>query len=182
MKYLSTPLEDLVTNIYSGIGIRKPGHSIEEIANRMNILISNWKLPFAIPRVITLDPLESDEKNREIFAHELCHQLQHVGDQLGMPEAFRKLQECQAHNFALQFCVPTFMLQKIKMPELKCECIALIADLFGISNEFAEKRLLHYERQLLGSRLHYLFKSSIDTSGDNTNHVTSFKLTNTNCH
>ena len=51
---------------------------------------------------------------------------------------FLEYQEWKANNFALHFCVPTFMLQRYKIHTIK-EGVSLIRVEFGVSNEIAEK-------------------------------------------
>lgn len=71
-----------------------------------------------------------------------------------MPKAFRLKQEYQARNFALHFCIPTFMLRKINLPSERNHAIAVIADTFEVTNSFAAARLDHYEKQIDGFLFH----------------------------
>ncbi|MFA1819558.1 ImmA/IrrE family metallo-endopeptidase [Virgibacillus oceani] len=150
MQYVNTSLEDSVQKIYQKIGVRDPDHPMEDTADRIGVYISHWKLPFLIPGNIVLDPMLSKEKKKEVFGHELCHHLCHVGVQLDMPESFRMLQEYQAKNFALHFCVPTFMLHRLSFPKHRNESIGKIAATFGVTGNFAAERLRHYEKQING--------------------------------
>lgn len=59
---------------------------------------------------------------------------------------FLDYQEAKTKNFAQQFCVPTFMLRKLPPIQLKAY---KISEKFNTATHFAEKRLLHYENQLL---------------------------------
>ncbi|ALX47611.1 ImmA/IrrE family metallo-endopeptidase [Lentibacillus amyloliquefaciens] len=150
MKYITTPLEDSIQKLYWRIGIKEPKHSIEDIATRLGISICYQKIPLSADGIIFIDPLQNKCKQREVFTHELGHVLQHVGVQLGMPEDFRHMQEAKARNFALHFTVPTFMLLELSMPKYRNQAVNLIAERFGVTHDFADERLLHYERQITG--------------------------------
>ncbi|MFD2133783.1 hypothetical protein ACFSKI_21460 [Pseudogracilibacillus auburnensis] len=54
----------------------------------------------------------------------------------------------------LHFCVPTFMLKKIKLPKYRYSAAGVVAEIFDITNEIALKRLEHYEKQLFGLTFH----------------------------
>ncbi|PEM27013.1 hypothetical protein CN617_16500 [Bacillus wiedmannii] len=53
-------------------------------------------------------------------------------------------------SIAQQFCIPTFMLRNLPPLQLKAY---IISEKFNVTTQFAEKRLLHYENQLLASKL-----------------------------
>ncbi|MET1032334.1 ImmA/IrrE family metallo-endopeptidase [Domibacillus tundrae] len=61
-----------------------------------------------------------------------------------------QLQEWQANTFALHFCIPTFMLQKLDLPFHKQLAITEVAHIFGVAYTFAEERLALYEIQMMG--------------------------------
>ncbi|WP_010532472.1 ImmA/IrrE family metallo-endopeptidase [Lentibacillus jeotgali] len=166
MNYITTPLEDHVANMYYKIGISEPDSSIEEIARRLGIVLLYRKKPsFSMEGVITLNPFTSKEVRKITFAHELYHTLYHVGTQIDMPHLFRQLQEWQATNFAYHFCVPTFMLQKLKLPAYRSEAITFIAETFCVTNQFAKERLTIYEKQIIGTLFHERLSSSKELPG-----------------
>src|SRR5699024_4994001 len=114
------------------------------------ISIYYQKIPLSVDGTIFIDPFLHKNRQREVFGHELGHVLLHVGIQLGMPEDFRHMQEAKARNFALHFTVPTFMLLELNMPKYRNQAVNLIAETFGVTHDFANERLLHYERQING--------------------------------
>ncbi len=149
MKYVMTPLEDLVQQLYQRIDVCQPDHSIDDIADRLDIELCYLQTAsFSSRGCVVLDPRLSPEKQKEVFGHELAHVLFHVGIQLIMPESFRLLQEYQARNFALHFCVPTFMLLNQKLYKERAQSVDLIAKTYSVTHEFADLRLAHYERQI----------------------------------
>lgn len=153
MKYQMTILEKNVKNIYKKIGVREPGICIEVLAEKLGVELIYGRSSFCVNGIICIDSRLSKQKAREVFAHELCHSLFHVGNQLNMHELFREYQEFKAENFALHFCIPTFMLLKMRLPKYKHVAAGYVAEIFGVTNEFAFKRLEHYERRLFESKL-----------------------------
>ncbi|ABV62981.1 hypothetical protein BHE94_01240 [Bacillus pumilus] len=57
-----------------------------------------------------------------------------------MPPLLRELQEMQAKRFAYKFCIPTFMLRKIKAIQPYNNFTNEIASLFNVTYEFATER------------------------------------------
>ncbi|HDR7446057.1 TPA: ImmA/IrrE family metallo-endopeptidase [Bacillus toyonensis] len=164
--YYTTQLEDYVYNLYHSISIYTPEQiDMSAIAQKLNIWVHF--VPFG-SRAICRDNLLSiiiDNRNTryhqwEDFGHELCHVLLHVGNQLYMPKLFLNYQEAKANNFMLHFCIPTFMLRALDLPETKNEAIQFIAKTFNVSFQIAERRLLHYENQILASRLQNIFSQT----------------------
>lgn len=153
MTYLMTNLEKNIESLYKSIGMPEPGVSIDELAERLGVELIYGSLSFSADGIICIDRSLSNKKAREVFAHELCHSLYHVGNQLNMYELFREYQEYKAENFAMHFCIPTFMLLKIKLPKYKNIAAGYIAEIFDVTNEFALKRLEHYHSQLMGAYL-----------------------------
>lgn len=86
----------------------------------------------------------------EDFGHELCHVLKHAGNHFQMNKLFRELQEFQANQFMYHFCVPTFMLLQMELPQWRSQALATIAAVFRVTKEFADKRLDMFERRKAG--------------------------------
>ncbi|PEF23150.1 ImmA/IrrE family metallo-endopeptidase [Bacillus pseudomycoides] len=154
--YYTTQLEDYIQHLYQSLSIIVPEQiDMMEIAKKLNIWL--YFAPFGSHAMernqiasLIIDNRISQPEQWEDFGHEICHILLHSGNQLLMHKMFLDYQEAKARNFALQFCVPTFMLRKLPPLQLKT-CI--IAEKFNVTPQFAEKRLLHYENQLLASKL-----------------------------
>lgn len=141
-----THLEDYIKNLYLNIGIVKPEQiDINTIATRLRIKVI--LVPFNSMRannVICINERTSKEERWQQFGHELCHVLWHCGNQFGIPYFFREYQEWKANNFALHFCVPTFMLDELKLDYEYYKAIYQIQDTFNVDEEFAKKRLDNY--------------------------------------
>ncbi|MGE1095750.1 ImmA/IrrE family metallo-endopeptidase [Bacillus altitudinis] len=91
---------------------------------------------------IIIDNRLSPQEQWQDFGHELCHALRHEGNQLIMPPLFRELQEMQAKRFAYNFCIPTFMLRKIKLTT-ENDLIKDISLAFKVTYNFARNRFLY---------------------------------------
>ncbi|MDA2437868.1 ImmA/IrrE family metallo-endopeptidase [Bacillus cereus] len=156
--YYTTQIEDYIQHLYQSLSIFVPEQiDMIEIAKKLNIWI--YFAPFgshAIERngvaSLVIDSRKTEREHWEDFSHELCHILLHSGNQLSMPKMFINYQEAKANNFALQFCIPTFMLRRFPVAHLET---LFIAETFNVTLEFAKRRLLHYENQLLASKLHH---------------------------
>ncbi|MCD5324742.1 MULTISPECIES: ImmA/IrrE family metallo-endopeptidase [Pontibacillus] len=152
MKYEYTRLEDQIKELYTAMGIHCPfdmelGYISSSLKVDLNI---GEHGPFRSGNSIHLQIHDTPEEQWESFGHEICHVLWHAGNQLFMANTYRLKQEWQARNFALHFCVPTFMLLKLDLPERRCEAVELIAETFGVTHTFANQRLQHLEKQYLG--------------------------------
>ncbi|WP_242238012.1 ImmA/IrrE family metallo-endopeptidase [Bacillus cereus group sp. BfR-BA-01316] len=154
--YNTTLLEDYIQHLYQSLSILVPEQiDMMEIAKKLNIWL--YFAPFGSHAMeknqianLIIDNRLSQAEQWEDFGHELCHLLLHSGNQLLMHKMFLDYQETKARNFALQFCVPTFMLRNLPPLQLKTY---IIAEKFNVTLQFAERRLLHYENQLLASKL-----------------------------
>lgn len=92
----------------------------------------------------------SPEEEWQDFSHELGHILKHYGNQHKMINMFRNLQESQADNFMYHFCVPTFMLLNYNITNYSNikDGIPFIANKFGVTKNFAKKRLNLFRRKI----------------------------------
>lgn len=68
----------------------------------------------------------------------------HAGDQALIPLSMREYQEWKAENFSQHLCIPTFMLDKMELPNHEKEAVWMIMETFGVERWFAEKRLCQY--------------------------------------
>lgn len=155
-KYQTTPLEKYVEQLYQQIGISTPEEmNMHDIAESLGIYlhIDEWESravehPITKSKRIIINQELSDQEKWQDFGHELCHLLRQSGNQLALPESFIQLQEAKANNFAYHFCVPTFMLLKLDVPNTKDQYIHLISRTFNVTPRFAKERFDRFERQL----------------------------------
>ncbi|MCG5104671.1 ImmA/IrrE family metallo-endopeptidase [Oceanobacillus alkalisoli] len=158
MKYQTTILEDSVKYLYKDLGIYCP-HQLDmmEIADYLGIKVYFLDISSRVyKKEIIIDSRLSPEQQWEDFGHELCHLLLQYGNQiLHLNNLFLEYQERKANNFALHFCVPTFILLKYEIVNMN-EGIHFITKTFNVTERFAQKRLIHFRNQLLMSKLQEL--------------------------
>ncbi|PHB61126.1 ImmA/IrrE family metallo-endopeptidase [Bacillus wiedmannii] len=162
--YTTTIIEDYIEKLYHSLSIFVPEQiDMITIAKKLNIWLHF--APFGSRAIcrnnlpsIVIDNRNTPYQQWEDFGHELCHALFHVGNQLLVSKLFLDYQEAKANNFMLHFCIPTFMLNILDFPETRKESIHLIAKSFNVSFQTAQKRLVHYENQLLASHLQQFFQ------------------------
>lgn len=143
MNYTTSLLEDWIEEFYKKLGIFHPHQlDLHSIANRLGYSVSYRDISsrFYDDSVI-IDERLSPQEQWQDFAHELCHVERHAGNQLLMTKQFIELQEYQANLFAYHFCVPSFMLLKLPLPDFSKQAIYFVANTFNVTLEFAEHRL-----------------------------------------
>jgi hypothetical protein len=143
--YLTSALEDWITNFYIRLKILHPKQiKIEHIARMNDIYIHRKPLPafhevVGRYRGITIDTRESIEVQREMFFHELCHILRHCGVQSMMPAAFREMQERDARHFTRYAAIPYHMIKFIDIEDPYV--IDQMVDKFKVTPELCLERL-----------------------------------------
>ena len=146
MTFIYTHLEEYIKNLYTSINITTPKQLDPRII-APKLGMSLLYLPFDSMNsgnMISIDSRLLSEEQWQDFCHELGHAILHSGNQVKSRSLFREYQEYKANNFALQACVPTFMLKKIELPVDEEKAIKKIQLLFNVEHEFAQKRLNHY--------------------------------------
>jgi Zn-dependent peptidase ImmA (M78 family) len=171
MNYTLTPLEAEIKRLYLSWGMCQPEQiDLFGIAEKLDIWIYVTDFESqAIEREeglfsLNLDKNKSLQEQWEDFGHEIAHILNHGGNQLDMSEGFADFQETKANNFALQFCVPTFMLLDSILPSNRKETILYIMETFNVTEHFARKKLIHFERQVIGFQFHEEFTQALKVS------------------
>lgn len=145
-----THLEDYIHDLYCSISITTPKQiDMFTIAKRLNVeIIYDEKPIFYFDNEIILKHTNKTQEWLD-FSHELAHFLLHSGCQLDMYPPYQEYQEWRADLFALHFCVPTFMLEKITLPKWKDDAIRLIVETFNVDHEFAQKRIDMWQQKEL---------------------------------
>ncbi|MCK6164069.1 ImmA/IrrE family metallo-endopeptidase [Bacillus pumilus] len=140
----TTHLDDWIEAFYHQINIKNPSElDLLDIAYRSNLKVEFLNISSRYyAGTIIIDNRLSPQEQWQDFGHELCHALRHEGNQLIMPPLFRELQEMQAKRFAYKFCIPTFMLRKIKAIQPYNSFTNEIAALFNVTYEFATERFM----------------------------------------
>lgn len=155
MKHIYTHLEDYIFNLYYNIGISHPRQLNPEIvASRLGLTLLYMPIDSVTDgNLIILDERITDEQQWQHFGHELCHLLFHPSNQLKIPKPFKDYQEWKANSFADHACIPTHMLEKVKLPDTESKAIYLIQRTFNVEYDFAKKRLNQY----LNNQYQYIY-------------------------
>ena len=143
-------LEEYIQKLLHHIDIYHPHQlNIEDIYSRLGIEVHflEQDAMFVFGRIF-LDSRTSNATQWQDFGHELCHALWHAGNQALIPLSMREYQEWKAENFAQHLCIPSFMLNRMNIPDYEWEAVWMIMETFGVSKEFAQKRLNQYLRNL----------------------------------
>lgn len=148
--YPYTHLEDFIFNLYSNIGVFHPRQlNPELISSRLGLTIGYLPMnSLHEENIIVLDSRLSETKQWQDFGHELCHVINHGGNQLKTPPLFKVYKEWKANSFAEHACVPTFMLDKIKLQDTESKAIYMIQKTFNVDYDFAKKRFEQYLRNI----------------------------------
>lgn len=167
MKYQTTLLEDWIKEFYFNIDVYFSDQlDLLDIADRLGIFIHFEGFSSRVYNgEIIIDCRLSREEQWQDFAHELCHLLRQDGNQLLlMRNPFLDIQEAKAENFALHFCVPTFMLLKYKIANYLNvqDGIPFVTKEFKVTKEFANKRLIHFRNQIQQSKSDQEFRKRMN--------------------
>lgn len=143
-------LEGYIQKLLTSIGIYHPIQlNIETIYPRLGLCV--YYLPqesMVIEKNIFLDNRKDATEQWQDFTHELCHIRWHEGDQAFISVLMREYQEWKAENFSQHLCIPSFMLDRITLPNSEKEAIWLLMETFNVEYSFAKKRLNQYIRNL----------------------------------
>ncbi|MEZ2657239.1 ImmA/IrrE family metallo-endopeptidase [Aneurinibacillus aneurinilyticus] len=168
--YKPTYVENWIEEVYQANGILTPNDmDIERIAEVFGGKVVDtkakshvrWEDDEDIFFVIFLNNALDELSKRSDFHHELCHPLQHAGNQERIPESFKELQERQARTFQLYAAIPFFMLKKLPIPQYENEAIDVLSNEFRVPYELAAERLHQIKRRLLQVRLDIQFTKYI---------------------
>lgn len=144
-------IEIYISKLYRSLHIKNPDQlNIRNLSHLLNIkVIYHDDFSFSMCED-NLVVLKKDEQLIEWqnFGHEVCHILRHVGNQMNMHELFVDLQEYQADYFAYHFCVPTFMLDEMELPNCLNAARSIVAERFNVEPKFAERRLEMWKNRI----------------------------------
>ncbi|MGG1662930.1 ImmA/IrrE family metallo-endopeptidase [Brevibacillus sp. NRS-1366] len=153
--YKPTELEKQITSLYQSIEIWHP-EDIQEslIAARTGIKLRYEDAPSLAfekgkYRCIVIDNTLGLEEQRKQFFHEFGHLLRgHAGDQSGLPDLFRELQEEQAEHFAIYAMMPAYMIMNLPVPEYERDVPYLLASEFRVPIDTAHERWDQIKRRI----------------------------------
>ena|SRR5690625_4156821 len=139
-----------VKRFYKLLNINYPYQlTVDNLSNKMNIPIFFWEFTSEITKYrgrykLFINESLNEQQQWQDFGHEISHFLQHTGSQTNMYNLFLNYQESQADYFAYHFCVPTFML--IRLKEVT---IYDVMNQFNVEHDFAYTRLEMHQNKIL---------------------------------
>lgn len=142
---------------YEYLKITEPHQlTITNIAEKIDLPVHFWEFAtrlteYAGEHQMFLNEQLNDQEKWQAFGHEMCHYSWHNGSQQFIHESFATYQEQKANYFAYHFCVPSFMLEQIKINSIRD-----IMNLFNVNYEFAVKRFNMHENKMLSKSMVYL--------------------------
>ncbi len=159
-KSLSQSIEDF----YNSLGITHPSQlDMYWIAEKTNVILEIFPIKSSSFKdgglyFIVIDSRLTPQQQWQDFGHEMSHILLHGwlsnvlkygGNQLRARKSLIKYQEMKADNFTYEFCIPTFMLQKMKLPKLKHVAARYVSEQFCVTDEFAYEQLTRFENRMV---------------------------------
>lgn len=139
-------LENYVKNLYRNLSITTPDSiNMNEIARKMNIHLHYWEettetICYKGIFRIFLDKRLEDNKRWIAFACELCRVLKKDSQRLNSIPPGKAYLQLRERAFTGHFCVPTFMLDNLKLPLDKEQAVCCISKTFRVERALAEER------------------------------------------
>ena|SRR5690625_2933794 len=155
--------EILVMNFYQSLDIlNSEGLTIKNVAENMNLCVIYWPFTSEITEYkgvykVFINENLNKQRQWQDFGHEMSHYFRDRGNQNMLRESFVDYCETKADYFAYHFCVPTFMLMKMKRVDAY-----EVMNLFNVEFDFALRRLEMYKNKLIDRRMFQWKKDTID--------------------
>lgn len=148
--------EMFIARFYESINVEDPNDlSIESLSDRTDLRVHFWDLTSAIVKFkgeykVFINEKLNERQQWQDFGHEMGHYFWHGGRKLYLTNKFVEYQEIKADYFSYHFCVPTFMLTK-----LKGLTVYDVMSLFNVEFDFALRRLEMYKNKILENKIVY---------------------------
>ncbi|MFD2614465.1 ImmA/IrrE family metallo-endopeptidase [Paenibacillus gansuensis] len=152
--YKPTQLEQWISNVYQKNGINYASDlDLERICDIFGINLQYYTGPSCAKwaddySFIFLNSYLCTEQRREVFFHELCHPLKHVGNQRELPELFKQLQENQAAQLQMYAAIPAYMLEEFNGITSYSAYIKVLSEEFLLPTAFIVKRVEQIQRRI----------------------------------
>jgi hypothetical protein len=158
MQYLTNHIEDMVEFIYRSVGITSPEQlEVYNVADKLKNYINNLQI-FFVPlktsfvrldnhdTIIISDNLPLEEKWVKLGLM-LSYVFMPTTNLFVTKDYALKHARIKAETFALNFCVPSFMLTHLELPKKSSDAINMVAKTFSVPYLFAAKRIEEYLNQ-----------------------------------
>src|SRR5699024_6171589 len=141
---------NFIKGFYGSIGINDPDElSIDCIVNNLCLKLFYWPHSSAIATqnnryVVFINDSINEQQQWQEFGHEVYHYFYDETNYNILNESYATYGESKADYFAYHFCVPTFMLQRLKGVD-----VYDVMYLFNVEFDFALRRLEMYKSRCL---------------------------------
>lgn len=153
--YIPSLTEKRIANWYMRMNIYNP-HEIDEyvISEKIGLHLIEKPCPSHAYvngdiKIICIDSRMKAKEQRERFFHELGHIVMHSGSQISIRKNFRMFQEIDATQFTRYAAMPLHMILKLDLTDPYI--VETVSDLFSVSWELAELRLLNIKNNILSN-------------------------------
>ncbi|OEH53157.1 hypothetical protein AQ616_17915 [Oceanobacillus sp. E9] len=142
----TTRIEKITQKLLMKLQVNHPEDlNIDRITQGLGIKVKYWEFESEITKkkgkyIIFLNENSNEVKKWLNLIHEVGHIFLHVGRQENLPFEFVQLQEWQANTFMYYFCVPTFMLEDLRVitPDE-------VSRVFNVDYSFSVRRIEMYQ-------------------------------------
>lgn len=141
--------ELIISDFYHSIDVLDASlFTVAEITERLVIKVHYWSHSSAIAihnneYIIFINESINVQRQWQHFGHEMYHYFYDEISYGSLYEGYASYGESKADYFAYHFCVPTFMLQKIKGVD-----VYDVMNLFNVEFDFALRRLEMYKNNI----------------------------------
>src|SRR5690625_3175389 len=142
--------EVFIKAFYKSINLMIPSViSISNVTDILNINLIHWSNTSAMTYYnkqyfMFINEFLTPQQQWQEFGHEVCHYFNDRINRKNVNNSFVDYCETKADYFAYHFCVPTFMLQKMKRID-----VYDVMQLFNVEFDFALRRLEMYHNKIL---------------------------------
>ena len=142
--------ECYVKNLFDSLFITSPHQlTIHNITEKLKIKTFYWDYTTAIAEWkgkygLFVNQQLTEQQQWQVFGHEMKHFCFDCGGQRFLADIFKEYQEVKADYFAYHFCIPTFMLERLKGVTAND-----VARIFNVEFDFALRRLDMYKSNLI---------------------------------
>ncbi|WP_308637686.1 ImmA/IrrE family metallo-endopeptidase [Paenibacillus silvisoli] len=169
--YKETDLEKWINTKYKDNGIHYASDiDIDRVAAIFDIEIRTYLGPSFADweedeySFIFINGYLTEEQRRDVFFHELCHPIQHVGRQAELPAPFVELQEIQAGLFQLYSAMPAYMLEEFKTIQDRSYYLKVLSEEFVLPIRIVERRIAQMMRRINQEKSDQEFKKRMNPS------------------
>lgn len=143
-------MSEKVESFYKSLSIDDPYYlKMSVISDLVNVPLRYWKYSSALARrkgkyIMHINETINKPQQWQQFGHEMYHYFFDETNYGLLKETYAVYGETKADYFAYHFCIPTFMLQRLKGID-----VYDVMRIFNVEFDFALRRLEMYQNKVL---------------------------------